>query len=170
MAKSIATTNAVVSETAATSTATEFLALSKLPLVAYTTKSGEERQAVRLHSVSYLPERVGKDGKTQSSRFGGFTDEWTDPVTGEVRGKERDSVPLQFFGHAADQMRSILDSLPDPRRDAILLAVNGEPDALYASVHRDENGQIRQLAVGTREFRGNFKKLVAAPPAVIEEE
>ena len=148
----------------------ELIALTTLPLVEYTTGAGEKRQAVRLHSISYLPERVGEDGKAQSSRFGGFISEMTDPVTGEVRGRERDSVPLQFFGHAAEELKSIIDHLADPRRDAILLAINGDPAQLFASVHRDATGRVKQLAVGTREFRGNFKRLVAAPPAVVEAE
>lgn len=175
MSRSIATsTSSVVSTTEgsllAATKATEFLPLNKLPLVSYTTKSGEERQAVRLHSLSYLPERIGEDGKSQSARFGGFVGEMTDPLTGEVRGLQKDSVPLQFFGRAAEELKSIIDRLDDPKRDAVLLAVNGNPAELSASVHRDENGRIRQLAVGTREFAGNFKKLVASPPADVKEE
>lgn len=148
----------------------ELIPLTALPIVEYTTKAGETRQAVRLHSVSFLPEKIGEDGKVQSARFGGFLSEMTDPATGEIRGLDRDSVALQFFGHAAEELRSILGHLEDPKRDAILLAVNGDPAQLFASVHRDATGKMRQLAVGTREFRGNFKRLVAAPPAVVEAE
>ena len=177
MSRSIATAASVQtpsdSDSAATATAkseSELVALSSLPIVEYKTKAGETRQAVRLHSLSYLPARIGEDGKAQSSRFGGFIGEMTDPVTGEVRGLQKDSIPLQFFGKAADDLRHIIAALDDPKRDAILLAVNGDPATLSASVHRDETGHIRQLAVGTREFRGNFKKLQAAPPADVKEE
>ena len=171
MARSIMSAATVVETTiASTSTKAELLALSSLPLVTYKTANGEERVAVRLHSLSYLPERVGEDGETQTARFGGFVGEMTDPATGEVRGLHRDSIPLQFFGRAAEELRGIIDRLDDPKRDAVLLAVNGDPATLYASVHRDEEGRMRQLAVGTREFSGKFKKLVASPPAVIEEE
>lgn len=148
----------------------ELIPLTALPIVEYTTKAGETRQAVRLHSVSFLPEKIGEDGKVQTARFGGFLSEMTDPATGEIRGLDRDSVALQFFGHAAEELRSILGHLEDPKRDAILLAINGDPAQLFASVHRDATGKMRQLAVGTREFRGNFKRLVAAPPAVVEAE
>ena len=170
--RSIASAQSTVVKTpASTSKATaELLSLAALPIVEYTTKGGETRQAVRLHSVSFLPEKIGEDGKVQSARFGGFLSEMTDPATGEIRGLDRDSVALQFFGHAAEELRSILGHLEDPKRDAILLAVNGDPAQLFASVHRDATGKMRQLAVGTREFRGNFKRLVASPPAVIEEE
>ncbi len=173
MAKSIATsTSAVVSATAANTAKreAELTPLSSLPLTKYVTKAGEERIGVRLHSLSYLPEKTGENGEVQSSRFGGFIGEWTDPLTGEVRGLQKDSVALQFFGRAADELRGIIDRLDDPKRDAVLLAVNGNPDELFASVHRDENGRIRQLAVGTREFAGNFKRLVASPPANVQEE
>lgn len=148
----------------------ELIALTALPLAEYVTKAGEARKAVRLHSISYLPEKVGEDGKVQTARFGGFMGEWTDPATGEIYGLNKDSVALQFFGHAAEELKSIISHLADPKRDAILLAVNGEPETLFASVHRDATGRVRQLAVGTREFRGNFKKLIAAPPADVTEE
>jgi hypothetical protein len=148
---------------------TELIPLTALPLVNFLTKKGEERVGVRLHSLSYLPERVTEDGP-QSARFGGFLGEWTDPATGVVRGLNRDSIPLQFFGKAAEQLRGIIDTLVDPKRDAVILACNGDPATLMASVHRNEDGSVRQLAVGTREFRGNFKKLIAAPEAVVEEE
>lgn len=148
----------------------ELLPLTALPLVKYLTAKGEERIGVRLHSLSYLPERVNEDNEVQTARFGGFIGEMTDPVTGEVRGLHRDSIPLQFFGKAAEDLCGIIEKLDDPKRDAIILGVNGDPATLSASVHRDEQGRIRQLAVGTREFRGNFKKLIAAPPAAVEEE
>ena len=183
MSRAIATAASVQtpSDSAATATATagawlavkreaELVSLAALPIVKYTTKAGEERIGVRLHSLSYLPEKIGDDGEVQSARFGGFLGEWTDPKTGEVRGLQKDSVPLQFFGRSAEELKSIIDRLDDPKRDAIILGVNGDPNELSASVHRDENGRVKQLAVGTREFRGNFKKLVAAPPADVQEE
>lgn len=174
MPKSMPTTTASTVETLETvgsaAASSELLALTALPLISYLTQKGEERIGLRLHSLSYLPERIGEDGKPQSSRFGGFIGEWTDPATGTVRGLQKDSVPLQFFGKAADDLRHIMAALADPKRDAILLGVNGDPAALYASVHRNADGSVRQLAVGTREFRGNFKKLIAAPEAVILEE
>lgn len=170
--RSIATSTSAVVETPSEGSRreAELIPLTALPIVEYTTKGGETRQAVRLHSVSFLPEKIGEDGKAQTARFGGFLGEWADPATGEIYGLNRDSVSLQFFGRAADELRGIIDKLDDPRRDAILLAINGDPAQLFASVHRDEKGMIKQLAVGTREFRGNFKRLVAAPPAVVEAE
>jgi len=160
----------VPASTTETKTAAELHACNTLPLVQYVTAAGEARQAVRLHSLSYLPERIGEDGKPQSARFGGFLSEWTDPTNGVVYGTNRDSVPLQFFGKAADDLRAIMGSLADPKRDAILLALNGPAETLQYSVHRNTDGSVRQLAVGTREFRGNFKKLIAAPAAVVAEE
>ena len=171
MAKQIASPEAqIIDAPTSAKREAELMSLTGLPLVKYVTAAGEERAAVRLHSLSYLPEKIGEDGEIQTARFGGFVGEMTDPVTGEVRGLHRDSIPLQFFGRAAEDLRGILDRLDDPKRDAVLLAVNGDPATLSASVHRDEEGRIRQLAVGTREFRGNFKKLIAAPAAEVEEE
>lgn len=174
MAKQIATAQsthvAQSVQVAETKREPELMSLAALPLVKYQTGAGEERIGVRLHSLSYLPEKIGENGEVQTARFGGFLGEMTDPVTGEVRGTHRDSIPLQFFGRAADELRGIIDRLDDPKRDAIILGVTGDPASLSASVHRDEAGRIRQLAVGTREFRGNYKRLVASPPAVIEEE
>lgn len=171
MAKKMNTAAATQVETlASTQAQAELLALTSLPLVQYMTKSGEARIAVRLHSLSYLPEKISEDGKVQTARFGGFLSEFTDPETGAVYGTNRDSVALQFFGKAAEDLKVIIDKLDDPKRDAVLLAVNGDPATLQCSVHRNEDGSVRQLAVGTREFRGNFKKLVAAPPADVTEE
>jgi len=168
--KNTATQTQAQDQTQQQAASAELIALTTLPLIEYVTKAGEARKAVRLHSVSYLPEKIGEDGKVQTARFGGFLGEWSDPATGEVYGLNRDSVALQFFGHAAEELKSIIDHLADPKRDAILLAVNGAPETLFASVHRDATGRVKQLAVGTREFRGNFKKLIAAPEAVIIEE
>lgn len=167
MNKSVKSQTVATPETR-TATQAELVALSTLPLSKYVTKGGEERVGLRLHSVSYLPEKVAEDGSVQSARFGGFMPEWTDPQTGTVHGKNRDSIPVQFFGKAADDLAVIVDRVS--KRDAILMGVNGNPEELFASIHRREDGSILQLAVGTREFRGNYKLLQAAPEAQPEEE
>lgn len=175
MSRAIATAQsaqvAQSTQSAETKREAELVTISSLPLMKYVTKSGEERIGIRLHNISYLPERAKDDGTIQPSRFGGFIPEWTDPKTGEVRGNLRDnSVPLQFFGHAADQLKAIITESFNQKRDAIILGVNGDPATLSASVHRKEDGSIYQLAVGTREFRGNHKKLIASPEADVKEE
>lgn len=160
-------------ETAAATTAAaaELIPLSALPLAGYKTKAGEDRIGIRLHSLKYLPTRVNEEGQEQTARFGGLCPTWTDPATGTVHCSEtKNSVPLQFFGSAADQLRSILTESFDPERDAIMLGVNGDPTQLFASVHRNADGSVKQFAVGTREFRGNHKKLIANPKAKVEEE
>ena len=70
-----------------------------VPSYEWETSTGETRQGLKLHFVSYLPERAGKDGKGQPAQFSGFLDQMTDPVTGSVRGG-RNCIPLRVTGAA----------------------------------------------------------------------
>jgi len=166
MSKPNTATQSNVQTQPATKTATkavELIELSSLPITEYVTKAGEKRRGVRLHSLSFLPQ----NGEHKPV-FGGFVSEMVDPLTGEVRGKDRDSVALQFFGETAVQLSAILEKAS--KRDAVILAFTDPAAPGKGSVHRLEDGRIKQIAVGSREFDGRFKLLVAAPPIDLVEE
>ena len=136
----------------------------------YKTQGGETRRGVKLHNLTYLPARISESGQPQTARFSGLIEEFTDPVTGEVRGHAKDSVALRFFGAAAEQLAAIMGGVPDPKRDSIILATNGSPDELTLSIYRDETGRVTGTGASTREFLGNFRLLPAAPEAVVQSE
>ena len=76
----------------------ERMALDGLvPSYEWATSAGEGRQGIKLHYVSFLPEREGEDGRQQAAQLSGFLDGLTDPVTGSVRGG-RNCVPLRVTG------------------------------------------------------------------------
>lgn len=70
-----------------------------VPQYEWTTSAGAERSGIKLHYLSFLPER--QDGeKAQPAQMSGFMDSLTDPVTGSVRDK-KNCVPLRVTGAAA---------------------------------------------------------------------
>ena len=72
-----------------------------LPMYQWTTTTGESREGVKLHYISFLPEREREeDGSNQPSQLSGFCDALTDPVTGSVRDG-RNCVPFRVTGTAA---------------------------------------------------------------------
>ena len=89
-----------VGNVAAAAVEKERLAIGDLvPQYTWETTSGESRQGVKLHYVSFLPERQEGE-RTQPAQLSGFMDAFTDPVTGSVRGG-RECVPLRITGTAA---------------------------------------------------------------------
>ena len=153
-----------------TKAAAELVPVSKCCAIAqYVTKAGEQRRGVKLHNLKFLPARINEDGQPQTARFSGLIDSFTDPVTGEVRGANKDSVALRFFGAAAEQLSSILNGVPNPQRDSIILACEN-PDELTLSIYRDEAGRCTGTGASTREFIGNFRLLPAAPEAKVKSE
>lgn len=176
MAKLNPTTTNPASNPAATETAAELVAISSCcTVVQYELADGSNRAAVKLHNLRFLPARMDAEGRPQSARFSGILEYFQDPVTGEVRGKNRDGVPLRFFGAAAEQLAAILEArdengelaIPDPKRDSVLLALNGDPAELFLSIYRDATGSVTGAGASTREFRGNFRGIKAAPAAVV---
>ena len=77
----------------------EKLALGDLvPSYEWQTSTGASREGLKLHYLSFLPERAEGD-KSQPAQFSGFCDGFTDPLTGTVRGG-RECVPLRLTGAA----------------------------------------------------------------------
>ena len=77
----------------------EKLGLGNLvPQYEWTTSAGETRQGLKLHYISFLPEREEGD-KTQPAQFSGFLDALTDPATGTVRNG-KNCVPFRVTGSA----------------------------------------------------------------------
>lgn len=70
-----------------------------VPQYEWQTTAGEDRSGLKLHYLSFLPERA-EDGRTQPAQLSGFLDSLTDPVTGSVRGG-RECVPLRITGAGA---------------------------------------------------------------------
>ena len=83
----------------------ERLALEELvPTYQWATTAGEAREGLKLHYISFLPEREREeDGSNQPAQLSGFMDSFVDPVTGTTRGG-RDCVPLRLTGAAAVAM------------------------------------------------------------------
>ena len=80
----------------------ERLAIGDLvPEYQWQTSAGDAREGIKLHYLSFLPERErGEDGNAQPAQLSGFLDALTDPVTGSVRGG-RNCVPFRITGTAA---------------------------------------------------------------------
>ena len=152
-------------------TAAELVPVSKCCTVqSYTSKvTNQVVLGVKLHNLKFLAARLDENGNPQSARFSGLLESFTDPVTGEVRGQNKDSVPLRFFGKAAEQLSVIMQGL-DPVHDSIILACNGSPDELTLSIYRDETGRATGAGASTREFLGNHRVIAAAPEAKIQSE
>ncbi len=70
-----------------------------VPQYLWETSKGEERSGLKLHYVTYLPERT-EEGEGKQAQISGFLDSFTDPVTGSVREKP-DCVPLCLTGAMA---------------------------------------------------------------------
>jgi len=146
----------------------ELISLALLPSVSWINAAGVTRKGLRIHSVSLL-----NDDPTKRPVFGGLLAELVDPSTGEVRGKNRDSIALNFFGAGAEALAEAITSQTcptqndrpfDPKRDAVGLAF-ADPDAPGSgSAYRLEDGSLKSLAVGSREFPGVFKILWASAP------
>lgn len=70
-----------------------------VPQYSWETTAGESRQGLKLHFLSYLPERAEGE-KVQAAQFSGFLDGLTDPATGAVRSG-RNCVPFRVTGAGA---------------------------------------------------------------------
>ena len=91
-----------------------------VPQYEWETSAGAERSGIKLHYLSFLPER--QDGeKAQPAQMSGFLDGMTDPVTGSARGG-RNCVPLRVTGAAGIAMAARVAG-------AIALAETGDPKA-----------------------------------------
>ena len=77
----------------------ERLSLEELvPQYEWATTAGESRHGLKLHFISYLPEREREeDGSTQPAQASGFMDQLIDPMTGTTRGG-KSCVPLRMTG------------------------------------------------------------------------
>lgn len=91
-----------VSKAMAEATEKERLLIGDLvPSYEWTTNAGEGRCGLKLHYISFLPEREREeDGSNQPAQLSGFCDALTDPVTGSVRDG-RNCVPFRVTGTAA---------------------------------------------------------------------
>ena len=69
-----------------------------VPSYEWATSAGESRTGIKLHYISFLPERAEGE-KVQPAQMSGFCDGFTDPVTGTVRGG-RNCVPFRITGSA----------------------------------------------------------------------
>ena len=91
-----------------------------VPSYEWATTSGESREGLKLHYVSFLPERQeGDDSK--AAQLSGFMDHLTDPVTGTVRNG-RDCVPFRITGSAAVALAARVLA-------AVAMAEGGDPNA-----------------------------------------
>ena len=150
-----------------TTTAAERLSLTDLvPSYGWETKSGESRTGLKLHFVTFLPERA-EGGKTQPAQVGGFLDSLTDPVTGSVR-EGRDCVPLRVTGASAVVLASrvfkdgfdpsLKSTLPtgsvflETRPEAAVSALRGEDGELLAVYADGATLTGRTLYVPAAEF------------------
>ena len=75
-----------------------------VPQYEWETSAGESREGLKLHFISFLPERQEGE-KNQPAQMSGFLDGMTDPVTGSVRNG-RNCVPLRVTGAAATALAS----------------------------------------------------------------
>ena len=149
------------------STAAERLLLANLvPSYGWETSTGEAREGLKLHFITYLPERR-EGGKTQPAQVGGFLDSLTDPATGSVR-EGRDCVPLRITGAAALVMAERIfkdgfdpsekNVMPtgsvflDLRPEAAVSAVRGEDGELIAAYADSAALTGRTLVVPAAEF------------------
>ena len=73
-----------------------------VPQYEWATTAGESRTGLKLHFLSYLPEREGEE-KVQAAQFSGFLDGLTDPATGAVRSG-RNCVPFRVTGAAGQAL------------------------------------------------------------------
>ena len=73
-----------------------------VPSYEWATSAGESRTGIKLHYISFLPERAEGE-KVQPAQMSGFCDGFTDPVTGTVRNG-RNCVPLRLTGAAGIAM------------------------------------------------------------------
>ena len=88
-----------VGNMAAAAVEKERLAIGDLvPQYEWETSAGEAREGLKLHYLSFLPERQEGE-KAQPAQLSGFLDGFTDPVTGSVRAS-RNCVPLRVTGAA----------------------------------------------------------------------
>ena len=110
----------------------ERLALGELvPQYQWATSAGEAREGLKLHYISYLPERErDEDGNTQSAQLSGFCDGMTDPVTGSVRSG-RNCVPLRITGNAGVALAGRVLA-------AVALAEGGDAAAAMAAFNPSE--------------------------------
>ena len=95
-----------------------------VPMYEWETTSGESREGLKLHYVSYLPERAEED-KVQPAQISGFLDALVDPVTGSARGG-RNCVPLRVTGSAGVALASRVLA-------AVALAEGGDAAAAMAA-------------------------------------
>ena len=149
------------------STAAERLLLSDLvPSYGWETKAGQPREGLKLHYITFLPERAEGD-RTQPAQVGGFLDSLTDPATGSVR-EGRNCVPLRITGEPAIVLASRIfkdgfdpsekNTLPtgsvflETRPEAAVSALRGEDGELIA-VYADSAALTgRTLYVPAAEF------------------
>ena len=131
-----------------------------VPQYEWTTTSGEGRTGLKLHFLSYLPEREGEE-KVQAAQFSGFLDGLTDPATGTVRSG-RNCVPFRVTGAAGQALAGRVLA-------AIALAENADPAYALAAFDATEAWTVKggSLFVDLREdaqaeaLRGDDRELVA---------
>ena len=100
-----------------------------VPEYQWETTSGESREGIKIHYVSFLPERQeGEDSK--AAQLSGFLDGLTDPVTGAARGG-RNCVPLRVTGQAAVALAVRVLA-------AVAMAEGGDPKAAMAEFEAAE--------------------------------
>ena len=141
---------------------------STLGLTKFTLPSGEY-QGIKVYAVSYLPARVGEDGRELQATFGGLLEQFVDPGTGEVRGTRgmRDAVALSFFGPTAEKWSAaVMPQLVDQKRDSVILGVREDAEDL--TVIRTEDGSLKAVVASSRTFSGKVKVMVASPEVEFE--
>ena len=109
-----------VGNVAAAAVEKERLAIGDLvPQYQWTTSAGDAREGLKLHFISFLPERAEGE-KVQPAQLSGFCDGLTDPVTGSVRNW-RNCVPFRITGAAGVALASRVLA-------AVALATGGNAD------------------------------------------
>ena len=119
----------------------------------FTAKSGKVATALRMKSVSYLPESGDK-----KSTFGGIVDGYVDPVSnqpcyfaGRNCEKIAGGVPVRLFGDEADQLTEKLDS---PSGMDLMV---GLVDGATAAVYRNDSGEVVYLALNAAQLSQRFE-------------
>ena len=155
-----------------------------VPQYGWETSAGESREGLKLHYLSYLPERQEGE-KAQPAQVSGFLDQFADPVTGVVRGG-KNCVPLRITGAGAvalasrmvgaialaeggaEAAKAAMASF-DPSEPLLVkggsLYVDLRPEAEAESL-RGEDGELVALYATSGSLTG---RMMYAPPFEFEE-
>lgn len=134
-----------------------------VPQYEWQTTAGEDRSGLKLHYLSFLPEREGEE-KVQAAQFSGFLDGLTDPATGAVRSG-RNCVPFRVTGAAGIDLAKRMVG-------AVALAEGATPQEAMAAMNEFDPSEPYVVKTGSlfidirdnaeaEALRGDDRELVA---------